>query len=116
MRLRSPDLKFELLEHKVKINKVLMKVKSYGDAYAILSYTAYPTIKVYINDKETDYFETLYGMIVVKLQPGINSIQIIPTRTKLAKLFFYLPLSLFLLIIGIFIFYFYKKKNPRILE
>ena len=101
------------MEHKVKISEVRIKIKSYGQAFAALSYSAYPTIKVFINNKETEFLETLYGMIVVKLNSGMNEIVIMPTRSKLAKVFFYMPLSLFILIFIYIIYYLYKSKRVK---
>lgn len=111
--LKSKDLSFQLKKHIIKENKVQLDIETHDTVFAVLSYSAYPTIKVLINQKEVEHYETLYGFIVVKLQPGLNQIEIIPTRTVSANLFFYLSLLLFFLLISIILIILYTQRKKK---
>ncbi|MDD5066310.1 MAG: hypothetical protein PHF84_04625, partial [bacterium] len=76
----------------------------------ILSYAAYPSVKVLVNTKKTRFFETVYGFMVLPLTPGLNEIEIMPVRTGMANLFFFISLGLWT---GIIFYLFFRKKIKK---
>lgn len=112
--LGSPAGETDLLEHSVTFDRVFMKVKTEKPVFAVLSYAAYPTIRLLVDGKETPHSRTVYGYLVVKLAAGTHTIWILPGRTAAARFFFYLPLSLFVLILAYTVYYLRKKFKKEV--
>jgi len=102
----------KIIEHKIINGKVHLEVQSDIPSFAILSYSAYPTLKTYLNNKPIQFYKTFYGFIVIPLPKGENSITIVPMRST--KSFLVLILSLFLYAL-IIIFLIYKLKKRKAL-
>ncbi|GEM_PF-5713398 len=110
-----PDLKRtnELISHLVYNHKVVMKLKVIDESFAIFSYSAYPTTRLFVNGKRTEFMETVQGSICIRLPPGEFDIVLKSSRTRTAFLSLILACILSVLIIVYLVFEYRKKSKER---
>jgi hypothetical protein len=64
------------------INQAEMVVETKSECFARIPLSYYPDIKIYINGERTrEIYESADHFIVVRLEPGLNIIKIVPTRS-----------------------------------
>jgi hypothetical protein len=87
-----------VVSHTLKVNRADLVIESAAPVYAVLSYAAYPTLRVLINGKPARLFETVQGTIAIRLEAGLSRVSIRPARSRLASFFFWIPLAMFIAI------------------
>jgi hypothetical protein len=100
----------ELLSHQVFNTKAVMKVRLAGKAFAVLSYSAYPTIRLFVDGKAAKYWETAQGTICIPLEPGEHEIIIKAGRSGMALLCCSVSGFLFVLMM-VYLFLVYRKNK-----
>ena len=89
----------QVIEHKTFLDRVNIKIESSDRIFAVLSYAAYPTLKIKINNKIVKPYETSYGFIVLSLEKGLSNIELLPARTFITKILVLLSFTVFILLL-----------------
>lgn len=102
-----------ILDYKVDIGEVILKVESEDAGWARLAHAWYPALEVIHNGIKIEAFQDAIGQIVVPVVSGINEYSLTPTLTPLRQATLWISLIAFL---GIWIStgalrYFQAKKR-----
>ena len=85
-----------ILDYKVDISEVILKVESEDAGWARLAHAWYPALEVIHNGIKIEAFQDAIGQIVVPVVPGLNEYSLTPTLTPLRYATIWISLIAFL--------------------
>jgi len=93
------DRIIELKEYKVEMYRVVIKYISKLNGYIRIAFSWHPMVKVFVDGKEIEPLGSLFGAIIVPIEKGLHSIEIVPVRRiEVAEIVFFL-VGLFIVVI-----------------